>query len=81
VAFFRVAHIEHTLVQLKGNTTPDTHFAAVMGELGCWIDPDTTRLTQSGLENSRVPDLDAFLGVSESMLHILLNTTLRLYRA
>jgi peroxin-6 len=36
-----------------------------MGELGCWINPETTRLTQSGLENSRVPELDTFLGISE----------------
>ena len=74
VAFFRVTHIEHNLVQLKDDATPDTHFAAVMGELGCWFDPETTRLTQSGLENSRIPDLDEFLGISEStVLNININ--------
>lgn len=63
VAFFRVTHIEHDLVQVKANGSLDAHFAAVMGELGCWFDPETTRLVQSGLENSRVPDLDEFLGI------------------
>jgi len=56
---------------MKGDATPDAHFAAVMGEFGCWVDPGATRLTQSGLENSRVPELDAFLGISKSSLHTL----------
>ena len=68
MVFFRVTHIEHNLVQVKGDGTPDAHFAAIMGELGCWFDPETTRLIQSGLENSRIPDLDAFMGISESLV-------------
>lgn len=63
IAYFQVTNLEHSLVRLQGDTTPDTHFAAVMGELGCWMDSSTTRLIQGGIEHSRVPELDGYLGI------------------
>lgn len=63
IVYFRVTHVEHDIAQVNGNATPDSHFAALMGELGCWMDPDTTRLTQGGLENSIVPSLEEYLEI------------------
>jgi peroxin-6 len=36
-----------------------------MGELGCWMDPSSTRLIQTGAENAFVPDVSSFFGISE----------------
>ncbi|KAG8804311.1 peroxisomal assembly protein, partial [Serendipita sp. 399] len=63
VAYFRVTHVEHPFVQVDPEHGTDSHFAAVMGELGCWMDPASTRLTQGGVENARIPDLDEYLKI------------------
>lgn len=34
---------------------------STVGELGCWVDPSVTRLIQTGLEHSRVPDVGTYL--------------------
>ncbi|KAG8760764.1 peroxisomal assembly protein [Serendipita sp. 396] len=63
IAYFRVTHIEHDLVQINPEHVTDSHFAAVMGELGCWMDSNSTRLIQGGVENARAPDLDEYLEI------------------
>lgn len=35
------------------------------GELGCFVDPYATKLLQTGIERSLVPDMSGFLGISE----------------
>jgi len=35
-----------------------------MGELGCWIDTFVTKMVQTGVENSWVPDVSSYLGLS-----------------
>ncbi|PVF99114.1 AAA-domain-containing protein [Serendipita vermifera] len=66
VVFFRVTHVEHNLIQMKTHETPDNHFAALMGELGCWVDPDVSRMVQGGLENSKVPNLDEYFALNKN---------------
>ena len=34
-----------------------------MGELGCWIDPQVTKMVQAGLEHTRVPDVAPYLNI------------------
>lgn len=66
VAYFRVVNVEHRIARAPQEPLePDSHFAALMGELGCWMDPSFTRLVQTGMENAFVPDVDSFLGISE----------------
>lgn len=65
VAHFRVTHLDYDIVPIDGDDDNDNHFAAVMGELGCWIDPESTRLAQGGLENSLVPNLDEYLQLGQ----------------
>ena len=38
------------------------------GELGCFVDPYATKLLQTGIEHSLVPDMTAFLGICEPLL-------------
>lgn len=40
------------------------------GALGCYIDPQVTKLLQTGLERSLVPDVSAFLGIGELMFQL-----------
>lgn len=66
VAYFRVVNVEHNIARSSQESSePDSHFAALMGELGCWMDPSSTRLVQTGVENAFVPDVDSFLDISE----------------
>lgn len=47
---------------------PDYHFAALMGELGCWMDHKVTKLTQVGTEHCLVPHLSQYFNLGESLL-------------
>jgi peroxin-6 len=56
--FFLVTNIEYDVVSNEDSKSPpDTYIGSTIGELGCWIDPQTTRIIQTGLEQSRVPDV------------------------
>lgn len=37
------------------------------GELGCFVDPKVTKMVQTGLERSLVPDVAGFVGLRESV--------------
>jgi len=65
VVHFRVTHVDHDIAHINGDANPDSHFAALMGELGCWMDPEVTRLIQGGLENAIVPDLGEYFELGE----------------
>lgn len=52
-------------MQTKGDMIPDYRFAALMGELGCWMDQKVTKLTQVGTENCLVPYINQYLGLSK----------------
>jgi hypothetical protein len=40
---------------------------STVGELGCWVDPSVTRLIQTGLEHSRVPDVGAYVKLGKDL--------------
>lgn len=77
VACFRIVNVEYDLVHTDASAAePDSHFAAVMGELGCWTDVKSTRLLQSGIENALVPNVDALLESRKQNLHEVVNARL-----
>ena len=41
----------------------DLYSGITTGEWGCWVDPAITRIVQTGLEHSRVPDISEYLGI------------------
>ncbi|KAG8958992.1 peroxisomal assembly protein [Tulasnella sp. 419] len=63
VVYFKITNLEYDILDTTHNmsdsvsSTSDSYAAATLGELGCWIDPAFTRIIQTGLEHSRVPDL------------------------
>ncbi|KAF8590012.1 AAA-domain-containing protein [Ramaria rubella] len=64
VVFFKVTNLEYDLVDTsKEGSPPDHYMAATMGELGCWIDPQVTKMVQTGLEHSRIPDVTSYLNL------------------
>ena len=44
-------------------SSPDMYIGATVGELGCWVDTAVTRMVQTGVEHSRVPDMGGYLSV------------------
>ncbi|KAG8683461.1 peroxisomal assembly protein, partial [Ceratobasidium sp. 395] len=85
--FLKVVHIDHTPSPTTLNGTSDdpsgTYAATTLGELGCTVDPRTTRVTMVGVEHSVVPCLDGTVGEEdededdiESSLTSLLRATL-----
>jgi len=73
VVFFQVTNLEYDVLETGGDVTPADHYvAATMGELGCWIDPAITKMMQTGVEHSGVPDVSAYYGLGK--LTFLLNS-------
>lgn len=68
VVFFKVTNIEHGIIDIDASQTgPDAYFAAIMGEMGCWVDSNVTQIMQTGLEHSHVPDVSVYLGIGEQV--------------
>ena len=64
IVYFAVTNIEHSVPSRLGEVaSPDMYVSATVGELGCWVDPAITRVVQTGIEHSRVPDLAAYRGL------------------
>ncbi|KAG8748309.1 peroxisomal assembly protein [Ceratobasidium sp. 414] len=60
--FLKVVHIEHTPPTTLNGTSDDpsgTYDATTLGELGCTVDPRTTRVAMVGIEHSVVPCLES----------------------
>jgi hypothetical protein len=56
--FFLVTNIDYDVVSTKdGGSLSDVYIGSTVGEMGCWVDPRTTKMIQTGLEQSRVPDV------------------------
>jgi len=72
VVFFMVTNIEHTTISKgKEPTQMDAYFGSTTGELGCWFDSSGgTRMTLTGLEQSRVPDVYPYLGIGRVVVLI-----------
>ncbi|KAF9268256.1 AAA-domain-containing protein [Marasmius fiardii PR-910] len=64
VVFFMVTNTEYdTISKGKEPVQMDAYFGSTTGELGCWFDPDVTRMVQAGLEQSRIPDVYSYLEI------------------
>ncbi|KAI0831786.1 AAA-domain-containing protein [Trametes gibbosa] len=63
LVYFVVTNVEHNIPSRLGEmSSPDMYIGATVGELGCWVDPAATRMVQTGVEHSRVPDIGQYLG-------------------
>jgi peroxin-6 len=62
VIFFIVTDVE----------APSNAASGING-FGCWVDPKITRVAQTGVQNSRVPDLGSYLGPGKSAGFLGLN--------
>ncbi|KIK59642.1 hypothetical protein GYMLUDRAFT_226408 [Collybiopsis luxurians FD-317 M1] len=68
VVFFMISNIEYNVPPNDSkNPAVDTYFGSTAGELGCWFDPDSTRMIQAGLDHSFIPDVGAYLGSGASL--------------
>lgn len=45
----------------NAQNSSDVYLGLSAGELGCWVDPTVTRVTQTGVEHARIPDASTFL--------------------
>ncbi|KAI8998975.1 AAA-domain-containing protein [Trametes punicea] len=64
LVYFVVTNVEHSVPSRLGDiASPDMYVSATVGELGCWVDPSATRMVQTGIEHSRVPDVGQYLGI------------------
>ena len=71
LVYFLVTNVEHSVPSRLGDvSSPDMYVGATVGELGCWVDPSATRMVQTGIEHSRVPDMARYLSISMSHTEI-----------
>lgn len=62
VVYFLVTNVEHSVVaSAVANGEQDLYTGSTVGELGCWVDSEVTRMIQTGLEHARVPELGSYL--------------------
>ncbi|KZV61880.1 AAA-domain-containing protein [Peniophora sp. CONT] len=65
LVYFAVTNVEFRS-QMNGHATHGFSELSVgfgSGELGCWVDASETRMVQTGIEHSRVPDASAYMGL------------------
>ncbi|KAI0350098.1 AAA-domain-containing protein [Trametes cingulata] len=68
LVYFLVTNVEHSVPSHLGEmSSPDMYVGATVGELGCWVDPSATRMIQTGIEHSRVPDMGQYLGIVQKV--------------
>jgi peroxin-6 len=65
--FFVITNVEHDALSNDATISQDIFMAATVGKLGCWVDTDTARMVQTGVEHSYVPDVAAYLGFGEGI--------------
>ncbi|THV08077.1 AAA-domain-containing protein [Dendrothele bispora CBS 962.96] len=58
--YFMITNVEHD-VFLSDSHSVDTYSGSTAGELGCWVDTEITKMVQTGLERSRIPDVTLYL--------------------
>ncbi|KAI0648219.1 AAA-domain-containing protein [Trametes meyenii] len=69
LVYFLITNVEHSVPPRLGEmSSPDMYVGATVGELGCWVDPSITRMVQTGIEHSRVPDMGRYLGTASSLV-------------
>ena len=66
LVFFKVTSIEYDAVLKSSPLLQDVYTGSTLGELGCWIDTSVTRMTQTGVEHTRIPDVTSYLQIGRS---------------
>lgn len=57
VVYFMVTNLEYDVVKTDvSQTFMDAYISATMGEFGCWVDSEITKVVQAGVEHSFVPE-------------------------
>jgi len=51
---------------MQNESTTDVYVGSTLGELGCWVDPSVTRMIQTGVQQSWIPDLGTYMELGES---------------
>ena len=64
LVFFKV--IEYDVVSKSIPPLQDVYTGSALGELGCWIDTSVTRMTQTGVEHTRIPDVTSYLQIGRA---------------
>lgn len=67
LVFFKVTSIEYDVVSKSSPPLQDLYMGSALGELGCWIDTSITRMTQAGVEHTRVPDVTSYMQIGRAM--------------
>jgi peroxin-6 len=63
LVFFKVTSVEYDVVSKSSPSLQDVYAGSSLGELGCWIDTSVTRMTQTGVEHTRIPDVTSYLQI------------------
>ena len=63
LVFFKVTSVEYDVVSKSSPPLQDVYMGSTLGELGCWIDTSVTRMTQTGVEHTRIPDVTSYLQI------------------
>ena len=64
-----ITNVEYEiLADNSGVNSQDMFLGSRMGELGCFVDPEVTRIVQAGLEHSRIPDVGAYFETGKSIM-------------
>ena len=64
LVYFVITNVEHDVAHSTNTmTTRDQYLDATVGELGCWVNPEVTRIVQEGVEHARPPTLTSTKGV------------------
>lgn len=72
LVYFKVTHLDYAVLDTTATSEADpngidAYVTATMGELGCYVDPATTKMIQVGVEHSLVPsNVNYYLDVCES---------------
>jgi peroxin-6 len=66
LVFFVVTGVQHDVISSHLDAfSRDIYVGSTIGELGCWVDTTITRILQTGVEHSRVPNISAYMGIGE----------------
>lgn len=65
IVFFQITSLELQSTSLISSLEDDLTIRVKSGQLGCFVDPKVTKLVQTGLERSLVPDVAGFMGMCE----------------
>ncbi|KAH8108501.1 AAA-domain-containing protein [Phellopilus nigrolimitatus] len=73
VGYFIITNLDYDVVENSAvNMDADVFSGSISGELGCWIDSSVTRVVQTGIEHSSVPDVVSYMGINpfSERLHV-----------